>query len=66
MAYKCVGCGSTKVHSIEFRIDYTNARSIRPVNERGYYDKDYITNRDLPYYLEGYYCEGCKELVSVD
>ena len=57
----CVDCKSRNVHGIEFRTDYTNARNIYPIND----DVEEISNDDLPYRLEGYYCEDCQSLCSV-
>lgn len=56
----CADCGSSNVYSIEFRTDYTNARSIDPLN-----DNEDIGNDDLPYYLSGHYCRNCESLCSI-
>ena len=57
---RCIECGSARVYEIEFRTDYTNARKIEPVN-----NSKEINNEDLPYYLDGYYCDRCKKFVSI-
>lgn len=62
--FRCKICNGTKVYALELRTDYNNFRNITPYNDSEHYGK-YVTNDDLPYYLNMDYCEDCKEIVEI-
>ena len=62
--FRCKICDGTKVYALELRTDYNNFRNITPYNDSKCYGK-YVTNDDLPYYLNMNYCEDCKEIVEI-
>lgn len=59
--YRCVECNGTNVYDIEFRTDYSTARTLQAKNN----GTKPIKTDDLPKYLGGFYCDDCQELVSV-
>lgn len=61
MNYICNNCKSKEVYEIEFRTDYSNARSINPLND----NIKILSNEDLPYELSMYFCNKCKDTCSI-
>lgn len=54
---RCVKCKSKQVYELEFRMDYVHPRLIISLNP----DIPEISERDLPDYLNLYYCKKCDD-----
>lgn len=54
----CPVCNSTDVHGFTFRSIYGSFWAINENKE--------LNNNEKPYFLEGYYCNGCKNPIHIE